>query len=543
MRRAFVRTVAVLFAVALAAGVCVTPAQAAPAHAPIEGTGSSWSANAVNQWIADVTPQGLRVVFSSTGSAQGRKDFAYRTTDFALSDIPFQNRDEQTDESDTSQGRPYVYLPIVAGGTAFPYQIKVGGQLVRNLRLSGRTLAEIFTNKITNWNDPKITADNNGRALPSKQIIPVLHSEGSGSTAQFTRYLATMFPDLWGPFNKNKNVMTEYFIRKDHARSANGSDGVMNFIASAAGDGAIGYDEYSYALNAQYPVAKIQNAAGYYTQPDQYNVAVGLTKAVIDRNPSSPTYLIQNLDNVYKDGDNRTYPLSSYSYMILPIGSTQQEDSRFYRDTAKRQTLVDFLYHSICLGQRKVGQIGYSPLPINLVQAGFEQIAKLKAADPGVELTDRDVKNCNNPTFIANSPERNYLAEIAPQPKVCDKQGAGPCGNVETRPTTPATNGSGGGGGSGAGGGTGGGAAAGGGGSVQVDPDTGEIIGEGSGQADGGGSGGGGSAIGVVSDLVSADQRGLTQVLGPLAIVELLALIVLPVLVARRLATGRRNRT
>ena len=50
--------------------------------------------------------------------------------------------------------------------------------------------------------------------------------------------------------------------------------------------------------------------------------------------------------------------------------------------TAKRQTLADFLYYSICQGQAEIGPIGYSPLPINLVQAGFDQIAKLKTADP-----------------------------------------------------------------------------------------------------------------------------------------------------------------
>ncbi len=39
--------------------------------------------------------------------------------------------------------------------------------------------------------------------------------------------------------------------------------------------------------------------------------------------------------------------------------------------TGKRQTLADFLYYSICPGQAAVGSIGYSALPLNLVQAGF----------------------------------------------------------------------------------------------------------------------------------------------------------------------------
>ena len=37
--------------------------------------------------------------------------------------------------------------------------------------------------------------------------------------------------------------------------------------------------------------------------------------------------------------------------------------------TAKRQTLVDFMYYSLCEGQAKAGPYGYSPLPLNLVQA------------------------------------------------------------------------------------------------------------------------------------------------------------------------------
>ena len=57
------------------------------------------------------------------------------------------------------------------------------------------------------------------------------------------------------------------------------------------------------------------------------------------------------------------------------------------------------MYYSLCAGQTKAGPYGYSPLPLNLVQAGFEQLAKLKTADPAVDLTDRDVRSCNNPTF------------------------------------------------------------------------------------------------------------------------------------------------
>jgi len=443
-------------------------------YAQIEGTGSTWSELIVQQWIADVDANGMKVVYTGGGSSKGRKDFSQNSTDFAISEIPYQGTDEQGN-ADTSNGRPYAYLPIVAGGTAFTYQLKIGGQLVRNLRLSGETIAKIFTNEITNWNDPAITKDNNGRAFPSLPITPVVRSDGSGTTAQFTLWMDKQYPSVWRPFF-GKSGLTSYYPRKGRAVGQAGSDQVMNTIAGFAGNGTIGYVEYSYPLNKDYPVVKVLNKAGYYVEPTQYNTAVALTKAQINQDPNSPLYLTQILDNVYTNSDKRAYPISSYSYMIIPTGPT---DTRM--TTAKRQTLADFMYYSLCAGQTKAGPYGYSPLPLNLVQAGFDQIAKLKVADPAVDLTDRDVKSCNNPTFDGKNLSKNKLAEIAPQPAACDKEGEGPCGtdtgtnNPSTDdPNAPASQAPAGGGGGGDGGAAPPGQAPADTGPV-VDPDTGEV--------------------------------------------------------------------
>ena len=361
---AIIAVLVALVAIAGGAVLNVPHAAAAAAHAEIDGSGSSWAANAINTWVSDVSSNGLKVGFTSLGSAQGRTDFANGTTDFGVSDIGYQGTDPASGSVDKSS-RPYAYLPIVAGGTSFPYQVRVAGKLLTTLRLSGTTIAKIFTNQITNWNDPAITADNNGAALPSLPIIPVVHSEGSGSTYQFTAYLAKQFPSIW------KNGATEYFPRTGAQVAENGSDSVINFVTSKAGNGAIAFDEYSYALGAQYPVVKVLNAAGYFTLPTEYNVAVALTQAIINSDASNPlTYLLQDLHNVYGYTDPRTYPLSSYSYAIIP---TAANDPRM--TTAKRQTLADFLSYSICKGQDEAGHIGYSALPIFLVQAGFRRSA------------------------------------------------------------------------------------------------------------------------------------------------------------------------
>jgi phosphate transport system substrate-binding protein len=407
------------------------PAQAA--YTQIEGSGSTWSQGIVSQWIADVDANGMKITYNGAGSSQGRKDFASNVTDFGITEIPYQGKDE-FGAVDTAGNREFAYMPIVAGGTAFTYQVLVGGKPVKDLRLSGDTIAKVFTNQITNWNDPAITKDNNGRKLPSLPIVPVVRSDGSGTTAQFTAWLDKQFPTIWQPYF-GRTGLTSYYPKKSGSKmiGAAGSDQVMNTISSRQGNGTIGYVEYSYPVNKKYPVVKVLNKAGYFVEPTQYNVAVALTKAQINPDASSQAYLTSILDGVYTSTDPRAYPLSSYSYMLLPTGANDQRMT-----TSKRQTLTDFMFYSLCQGQSKAGPYGYSPLPLNLVQAGFDQLKKLSVADPAVDFKNRDVTKCNNPTFVAGDLSKNKLAQIAPQPAACDKVGAGPCGmETGTAPTTP----------------------------------------------------------------------------------------------------------
>lgn len=431
MRNRHVRVVLLACSALLVLAAGSSGAGAADSHALIQGSGSSWAANAVNQWVADVDSQGLKVVYTANGAAQGRKDYANKSTDFGVTDSPYRGKDPTTGADDSPLGRSFAYLPVVAGGTSFPYHLEVGGQLIRNLRLTGDTVAKIFTNKITVWNDPQITKENNGRALPNIPIIPVVRTDGAGITNQFTTWLVNQHPALWKECNGGRLAPTDYFplncgAARGPQRGQAGSDGVMNFVKSTGANGSIAMEEYSYPLMANYPVAKVLNTAGYFTLPTQYNVAVALTKAEINMNPADPNYLTQKLDRVYVNADKRTYPLSSYVYAIIP---TDSDDKRM--TTAKRQTIVDFLKHSICEGQSEVGPIGYSPLPVNLVQASFTQVNKLKAADAGVSFDSsiiQNVKDCHNPTFVPGEPGQNYLAKIAPFPQECDRPGKGPCG-------------------------------------------------------------------------------------------------------------------
>ena len=131
---------------------------------PINGAGSTWSYNAINDWITNVAQFGMVVNYQPVGSTGGRQEFADGTTDWGASEIPYGVQDGNN--SDPPPTRGYAYMPDTAGGTTFMYNLKIGNTRVTNLRLSGKAIAGIFTGDITKWNDPIIAADNPGLTLP-----------------------------------------------------------------------------------------------------------------------------------------------------------------------------------------------------------------------------------------------------------------------------------------------------------------------------------------------------------------------------------------
>ncbi|MFF4549760.1 phosphate ABC transporter substrate-binding protein PstS [Streptomyces sp. NPDC001406] len=535
----------------LLAGPMAAPA-AAESYTPIAGAGSTWAENAVDEWRRAVNQYGMRISYAGTGSSDGRRQFLSGTVDFAVSDIPFQTHPTDGSAAERPGAGSYAYMPIVAGGTVFMYHLTVNGKRVTNLRLSGDVVTKIFTGVIKTWDDPVIKADNPGLQLPHRTIVPVVRSDGSGSTAQFTMWMANQHKSLWQAYcgrvgRSGACGQTSYYPTVSGMIAQSGDLGVAGYVAQNYGEGAIGYVNYSYALNAHYPVAKVLNHSGYYTEPTPQNVAVSLLKAKINTNKSSPDYLTQQLQDVYNDSDKRNYPLSSYSYMILPM----KVQGTFTK--AKGKTLGAFSYYFMCQGQQQAPQLGYSPLPINLVKAGFDQIRRI----PGVQAQNVNIKGCNNPTFSPDG--HNKLADTAPYPKPCDKKGAAPCttgsggakGGSGSGGSGGASGGSAGGagGGSAAGGGTGGsgagGSGTGGGGQPSIDPDTGQTIAPGG--SSGGGSGGSGTAadgtVALAQPVAVSAEHGWTstQTLMLLAAFLVLGLLLLPSVVSRLVAGARDN--
>jgi ABC-type phosphate transport system substrate-binding protein len=487
-------------AVLAAAAVPATAASAAVSSTPysdINGAGSSWSALLLDQWSSYMaTSRNLTVNFSPNGSAEGRQLYREGVEDFAASDPPFRSGTDHLDPNGKESELPvpygYSYVPDTAGGTAFMYHIDVGGKEITNLRLSPQILMEIFTGKITNWDDPAITRIY-GAKLPSLQIIPVVRSDGSGATYFFTNYMAVMFPSEWNAFCQRVPHIafsgscgpTEFYPESgwnSNVKAENGSTNLATFVKSPYANGAIGYDEYAYAKFNNIPVVKVLNPGNYFVTPTAGNVAVALTQAQINEHPNSPNFLQQTLNNVYTYKDIRSYPFASYSYLITPR-TPGKVPSPF--NSQKGRSLSTYIDYFLCAGQKDTASLGYSPLPLNLVKGGLLQVTHIPGHVAGPN--PNTLAGCPNPTFTNGV---LTVLKTAPNPPKCDKLGeplscAGGGGGTSPSPgsststgtsTAAPGSGSGTGSGSGAGNPTGsGGGATGGGGGAATDPQ-GQVI-------------------------------------------------------------------
>jgi phosphate transport system substrate-binding protein len=386
--RRLLSTVVVLTTVASSLMVALPAEAGLP---PILGAGSTWSQIAIDQWRYDVVSRGLTVNYQGVGSTTGRQFFAARQVTFGVSEIPYES-------GETTPDFKFRYLPIVAGGTSLMYNLTTpSGERIRDLRLSSATIAGIFTGKITNWSDPAIQKDYGREYLPNQPIKVIVRSDGSGTSAQFSAYLASTQPSVWGAFTNACHVSggaTSFWPYNkpgclDHnAVGQKGSDGVANYIANTGlGPGAIGYVETGYAIERDFPVVAVRNVSGKYVYASPHNVATALQHSRQDPNTG-----LSELSGVYRAPEATAYPISSYSYLLAPTDPSVISDD-------EGNVLGQFISYFACKGQQQAAPLGYSPLPKTLVQFTFDAESRIPGA-PNPPAVNGSA--CPNPTLTGS---------------------------------------------------------------------------------------------------------------------------------------------
>jgi phosphate transport system substrate-binding protein len=340
---------------ALALAACGSDPQAAtpPANDTSAGSdcpsgtltaeGSSAQKNAIEQVISDYQDKcdGVTVDYNPSGSGSGIKQFNAGLVDFAGSDSALKSEEKDgVIETDAAKKRcennDAWNLPMVVGPIAVAYNVDG----VDDITFDAKTLAGIFSGKITKWNDPAIAASNDGVTLPDAAIQVFFRNGESGTTENFTKYLQGSAGTSAWPDEPGK-TWTGVGSGKE------GSDQVA--AAVKATTNSITYVEWSYATDAEISVAKIDNGAGAVElSGDSAGLAVAAAKSA-----GSGNDLKLQLD--YATKTKGAYPIVLVTYEIacskgLPADKAALVKSflAFYASEDEQKSLTD---------------LGYAPLP------------------------------------------------------------------------------------------------------------------------------------------------------------------------------------
>jgi phosphate transport system substrate-binding protein len=420
-----------IFFVALVAVLMIHPSVANAAPAKINGSGSTYVALAMQQWVADAQTSGLSVNYLPTGSPQGLTAFGQGLIDFAGTEAEY----SALGNAGGADQRGYQYVPDVAGAVAVMYNVDdQAGRHVDYLHLSRATIARIFIGDIAFWDDPAIVADNKGLVLPHQPITVIYRAGQSGTTALFYDFVAHTVPDQFNAWAARNQLPTQVrIIQLDSAPNfapktlaLNGSDQIAQYTASAQGKWAIAYDEFGYAKTYGAEAAWVQNQSGAWVLPYAENISAALESATLRPD------LSQELSGVYASGNPLAYPISAYSYMVTQCAPSAQRATCKgpYSNGGVAETLSKWMRYIACDGQVNMARIGYSPLPPNLSQEIANSIARMTGTG-AEQLTQA---NCSNPRFSGS------LGEGSGSP-------TDPLANVQT--LDPGASGGGGGGGGG----------------------------------------------------------------------------------------------
>jgi len=302
----------------------------------LTGSGSTAQANAMDHFITgyEETCSGKQLAYTASGSGAGVADFLAAKTDFGGSDSPLSG-DEYAAAKQRCGGADAWNLPVVFGPIGITFNVKTTDVLT----LDAPTLAKIFSGAITRWDDPAITALNGN--MPAEDIHVIHRSDASGTSDNFQHYLHAASGGAWtkgAGKTFNGGVGT----------SAQGNEGTSQAVKNT--EGAITYNEWSYAMKQHLDVAGIKTAGGVVHIGNDW---VGKTISDVTIKGQGND-LVLDLSKVYATTTPGAYPILLASYEIV---------CSKYPDAEVGKAVKAFMQSTITEGQQGLTQLGYIPLP------------------------------------------------------------------------------------------------------------------------------------------------------------------------------------
>jgi phosphate transport system substrate-binding protein len=315
-------------------------ASAKSSAATVSGAGSTFVAPLVTKWEGAVSSAlGMKLNYNAVGSGGGVSAITNKEVDFGASDAPL----TQFNPTCTT----CVQIPWALAATAVIYHLP---QHPQYLRMTGPVLAQIYLGKITNWNSGAIKKLNPGVALPNLPITVVHRSDSSGTSFNFTDYLASV-SGTW-----KSQVGTGTSVAWPTGLGAGHSSGVSAAVRSTPG--AIGYVDVDYAVVNHLGFFRIRNKDNNYVLPHLKGI---LAAAELDTHPAKDGSLsIVNPPKSKKFA--HAYPIATYTYVDVQKAS---------KNAGAIKQLIGW---AITKGQKYGPKLFFAPLPKPVVTFDKKQL-------------------------------------------------------------------------------------------------------------------------------------------------------------------------
>jgi len=319
----------------IAAGVIALAAITSAHAAEISGAGATFPYPIYAKWAdAYKKETGIGLNYQSIGSGGGIKQIKAKTVTFGASDAPLKGDD--LNQSGLAQ------FPMVMGGIV-PV-VNLEGIKPGELVIDGPTLAKIFLGEVKKWNDPAIKKLNPSANLPDEAIAVVHRSDGSGTTFNFSYYLADVSPDWKTKVGVNTSLQWPVGI------GAKGNEGVANNVGNTKG--SIGYVEYAYALQNKLTYTKMVNKAGKVVAPTSEAFQAAAANANWKSEPGYGVILAN------QPGD-QSWPMTAATWILMYKQPT---------DPAASAEALKFFAWAYKNGDKMAEELDYVPMPANVVK-------------------------------------------------------------------------------------------------------------------------------------------------------------------------------
>lgn len=301
----------------------------------LNGAGATFPQPVYTEWAARFKDkQGTTVNYQGIGSGGGIAQFTAGTVDFGATDAAM--KDEEITAAE-KKGAP-VHIPTVLGAVTVSYNVS---GLDKGLKLDGATIADIFLGKVKTWDDAAITKLNPDLKPPSTKISVCHRSDESGTTKNFTQFLAAYSP-AW-----DKGPGVDKSVKWPAGTGAKGNDGVAGCVKQT--DGGIGYVEQAFALQNDFTTAAVQNKAGNFVEPT-------LEAASAAGEGASPPEDLRF--STIDAGGDQTYPITAVTFLLA-----YQDPCKAGLDEATAGLLKDWLDYAVGDGQAVAPELEYAALP------------------------------------------------------------------------------------------------------------------------------------------------------------------------------------